>query len=157
MYCKNWRNKTRQNACVTVSSSFMHSLRKMEFTYQITFSLLTKHGFILAALWTAKTGWVVVYIHIFKELLHPKKVGVWCTLSCCCVVGPLFFEDRVDGNINQDITTNSLHCWMIMNMTAGFSKVAPCNVLQTKQYPSWKTFFVNTLLLRTCVPPRILI
>jgi hypothetical protein len=71
-------------------------------------------------MWTTRTvSSGVVNIYIFQELkLQPKKTEVWCPISWC-VVRPLFFEDKVDGNIYWDIITKFIllleeyeqNCW----------------------------------------------
>ncbi len=44
--------------------------------------------------------------HEYRESgLHPQKIGLWCAMSHLRIIGPIFFETTVNGEVYQDIIT----------------------------------------------------
>jgi hypothetical protein len=40
--------------------------------------------------------WLTEDPHAAHDILfHPLKIKVWCAVSCCRIVGPIFFEDTI--------------------------------------------------------------
>ncbi|PSN40865.1 hypothetical protein C0J52_20149, partial [Blattella germanica] len=43
--------------------------------------------------------WSTENPHIVQEVpLHPIKIGVWCAVSARRIIGPVFFEGRVNSD-----------------------------------------------------------
>ena len=76
-------------------------LRNMKLVCFRMFSLVMKHGSTLAGILKIRT----VGCAVVKVFLHLQKIGAWCAVSCQRVVGPIFFEVAVNGDVYWDIIT----------------------------------------------------
>ncbi len=42
----------------------------------------------------------------WESSLHPPKIGVWCAMSHRRIIGPIFYETTVNGEVYWDIITD---------------------------------------------------
>ena len=94
--------------------------------------------------------------HIFHEKpLHPQKLGVWCAVSHWRVVGPIFFEATVNGDVYQDIITQFIallddderYCWFQQDG-------ATYHTSKWNYGVPLREFFADRIISKNMWPPR---
>jgi len=102
--------------------------------------------------------WCFKNPHAFHEVaVHDLKVGIWCAVSACKNLGPMFFKGRINNSwivVSYFSRHQSVHLLYVGN-TDFFMLFIPCIILQLTYHPTYalcETPFMTYRLLHVLAP-----
>jgi hypothetical protein len=77
-----------------------------------------------------------IVIHT-ETALHPQKIGMWCAISRCRIIGPLFFETTINAEAYQELIQHFIamlqvderNCWFQQDSATAHTAVATTGIL----------------------------
>jgi hypothetical protein len=86
--------------------------------------------------------------------LHPQKIGVWCAISRCRIIGPLFFETSINAEAYQELIqqfiallkVDECNCWFQQDSATAHTAASTMETLHE--------FFGEKLISKGLWPPR---
>ncbi|XP_018573282.1 uncharacterized protein LOC108912525 [Anoplophora glabripennis] len=105
--------------------------------------------------------WATENPHEFiKTSLHPQKIGICVAVSRRRIIGPIFFQEVINGERYRWILRQALEQMHDDELRFGYFQQdgAPAHTLQQKRLDIWKNFMGIELLVGDCglVEPLIL-
>jgi hypothetical protein len=115
-----------------------------------------KHGFTRAGVLIASDRlWCSESTHAYHESpLHAVKIGFWCVVSRCRIVGPIFFEDTVTAERYQDILMQFVVLLEVNERNAWFQQDRATRHSARKTMVLLRQFFGEKLISKGLWPPR---
>jgi hypothetical protein len=99
--------------------------------------------------------WKTENPHNYTESpFHPQKIGVWCAISRCQIIGPLFFETSINAGAYQELIQQFIallkvderNCWFQQDSATAHTAASTMEILHE--------FFSEKLLSKGLWPPR---
>ncbi len=93
--------------------------------------------------------------HRFEETsLHPLKIGVWCAMSRRRIVGPIFFEGRINSQVYMDMITQFIALLEPEEAYSWFQQDGARCHTSTETLAFLREFFGERLISKDLWPPR---
>jgi hypothetical protein len=100
--------------------------------------------------------WASENLHAFTETpLHPQTVGMWCAISAERVIGPIFFERKVNNAVYKDIFMTFVEQLDDIEFTEGYFQQDGATCHTSNEYGAHQEILHGPCYLEKLVVPQV--